>query len=102
MPDWVVTAEQLGICAELLIFLAGYPLLIRPAPGRRRSPESWYLLASNAAFLVVMLLGLATVLWGRHWVGRDVVRQAAYALIVAVFGWQLGLLWVAVKARREG
>lgn len=102
MPDWVVAAEQVVIVVELLVFLAGYPLLIRPAPPVRRSPESWYLLASNGAFLVVMLLALVTLVLGRDWAGRDVVRQAAYALIVVVFGWQLGLLWVAVKARREG
>lgn len=95
----VTAVEQVTAVLLVLAFLAGYLFAVRPV---KRSPESWYLLGSNAAFAVLLLLGATVLIFGRDYPGRDFVRAGAYALVVAVFAAQLGLLLSAFRRRKRG
>lgn len=89
MINDVVDVEQIAAGILPVAFLALYLYSVRPV---RRSAESWWLIGTNSVFGLVLLLGVATLIFGQSWPQRDWVRAVIYALVDGVFVAQLGLL----------
>ncbi len=96
----IVLGNVLLVGAWLLVvlFLAHYLIAVRWRAAKR-SLTSWYLIGSNAAWALILGLGVVTLAAGADFPARDVIRVGIYALIVASFATQYALLVDATRRR---
>jgi uncharacterized membrane protein YfbV (UPF0208 family) len=103
---WKVALLQL---LQILAFVSCtrfWVLYVWRYPSWRRSPEGRYLVISKVAFSVILGLAVLSVVWPQflRWAGRDFLRLAVFAALVAVFVWLNGIAdmaWRRGRAQRE-